>query len=273
MTLPESPKFYYAQRQFGKARKGLVQIARKNRVDPEVIEHLETINFDSEVAQQAVIKFSETSAKQIRGTDIPIKKLMNHDYEGEVIYLDGHLRELWVVKFLRRNTIVFTLMLSCASFVYYFYNIYMKYIKGSLVINTIISATTEVLARLTGGLIFFKFGPKLSFASMFTLSSIGTVLLMFFWSYEAAVPVFIILSKFGITACYTMVFVAGVTMVPTIFAATVFGIVNACARVVTTSSSIAAELEYPTPLIISLGITLFGLIVSFFIIRKSPKFL
>jgi len=75
----------------------------------------------------------------MRGTDIPIKKLMNDKTEGEVIYLDGHLAEIWRVRQLRRNVSVLLVLLSCCSFCYYFINLFIKNISPNLVQNTIIS--------------------------------------------------------------------------------------------------------------------------------------
>lgn len=47
---------------------------------------------------------------------------------------------------------------------------------------------------------------------------------------------------------FNMVFIASVELIPTIFAATVFGYANVVARLVTMMSSIIAEKEYPLPI-------------------------
>ena len=69
-----------------------------------------------------------------------------------------------------------------------------------------------------------------------------------------------------------MVFIAKVTLIPTIFASSVSGFCNVVARVVTMGAPIIAETEFPSPLLISIAGCLFGMVVSNYLVTEMPKF-
>jgi hypothetical protein len=149
----------------------------------------------------------------------------------------------------------------------------MKHVNGSLIVNTLSSQCSEFIADAMGGGVYSMMGPKVSFFGMFTLSATGSVLLMLFWDNLSLVPVFITMAKFGISACFNMVFIASVQLIPTKLTGTVFGYSNVLARSITVLAPIVAEINYPTPLIINIATALVAAVASMQLILKMPKFI
>ena len=119
---------------------------------------------------------------------------------------------------------------------------------------------------MVGGYIYHRLGPKIAFPTMYAVSALGTALLLVFWTNSSLVPIFIVLSRFGIVAAFNMCYIFGVQLIPTIFAASTFGICNAVARITTTSAPVIAEIAYPAPLIVNLGFCAIAFLASLFII-------
>ena len=76
----------------------------------------------------------------------------------------------------------------------------MKKINGYLVILTCVSQVAEFCAFAAGGIIYEKFGPKMGFSSMFTLSAIGSIMLFLYHDNIILIPFFVAMAKFGISA-------------------------------------------------------------------------
>mmetsp|Transcript_490 Transcript_490/g.962 ORF Transcript_490/g.962 Transcript_490/m.962 type:complete len:120 (+) Transcript_490:1236-1595(+) len=119
---------------------------------------------------------------------------------------------------------------------------------------------------MLGGILYFKIGPKVGFSSMFLISALGSVFLMIFWERKEISSIFIIFTKFGVSGVYSMLYVAAVTMFPTVFAASIFGYCNLIARFFTIFSSIVAETDYTVALSVFLCVSGLAVVVSLFII-------
>jgi hypothetical protein len=81
-----------------------------------------------------------------------------------------------------------------------------------------------------------KTGPKLGFCSMYFVSLIGSILLLYTMKNKNLhhfIPLTLMISKFGVSAAFNMSFIASVQLIPTIFTATVFGYCNVMARLAT----------------------------------------
>ena len=70
-----------------------------------------------------------------------------------------------------------------------------------------------------------------------------------------------------------MVFIASVQLMPTVLAASAFGIANIVANLLSILSSLIAEIEYPVPLLVNIGCAMFASISACYIIEKLPKFI
>lgn len=138
----------------------------------------------------------------------------------------------------------------------------MDHLEGSLITNTIISQVSEFTAYILSSVIYLYLGPKPAFLSMYLLSVIGSGMLIKFWTDVSLIPIFITMAKFGISACFNMVFIASVELVPTLFTASAFGFCNVSARMVTMMSSLVAELPYPVPLVVNMIVALIAAVAS-----------
>ena len=115
---------------------------------------------------------------------------------------------------------------------------------------------------MASSFIYLYMGPKYAFLSCYLLSAVGSGLLTAFWTNESLIPVFISMAKFGMATCFNMVFIASVQLVPTLFAASAFGFCNVAARTVTMMSSLVANLDYPTPLVVNIVVALCAAVAS-----------
>ena len=177
------------------------------------------------------------------------------------------------MKPLRQNFIVCIVLLSSSSFCFFFVNFMMKNLNGSIIKNTIFSQSAEIVARALGGVIYMKVGARLSLSSMFMISTIGSIFLIIFYDREDLLPYFIIFTKFGVAAVINMLLIASVMLFPTQFTAAVFGYCNMIGRLFTVMSSLVAELDEPLNLMIFAVVACIGIIFSFFLLTKLPRFI
>ena len=132
-----------------------------------------------------------------------------------------------------------------------------------------------MLADLISGFLYFKFGPRITFASVLTITVIGSTVLIIALEKEvvAAVPIFIGMAKFGVAASFNCAFIASVLLIPTILASTVFGLNNFMARTVTVLAPQIADIEGMTPLVVNIFCAAIAAFGSLFLITKQPKYI
>ena len=148
----------------------------------------------------------------------------------------------------------------------------MKFVEGSLVKNTLGSQFAEFTADALSGFIYSFLGPRYGFASSYLIGICGSIFLMIYWYEKSYILLLIIAAKFGISSAFNMSFIASIELIPAIFAASVFGYCNVLARIITMGSSVIAELDYPTPLIVVISSASAAGVVSLFLVQKLPKF-
>jgi hypothetical protein len=132
-------------------------------------------------------------------------------------------------------------LLSISSFTYFLFNFKIKKIQGSITLNTLASSVSEVVAKVLCLFIYQKVGPRTSYGISYLVASAGTMLLLCFPDSVEFIPLFVTISKFGICISFNTGFLASVDLVPTIFSASVFGLCNFAARLLTILSSEIAE--------------------------------
>uniref|UniRef100_A0A7S3IW85 Uncharacterized protein n=1 Tax=Strombidium inclinatum TaxID=197538 RepID=A0A7S3IW85_9SPIT len=162
--------------------------------------------------------------------------------------------------------------MAFCTFSYYLINFEVKYMTGSMVRNTLVSQTAEFLSTLGGGLIYYKLGARYGLSSQFVLTIIGSVFLIKYGDNEKALPIIIVLTKFGATAALTMVYIANVKLIPTKFSTTVFGFWNVLARSVNSLSPLLSEMQEPTPMIVNICISAVAAVMSMLLVEKMPDF-
>ena len=137
VLLPESPKFYYAKREFKKARNVIKLISGLNK-SGQSYEQIDSIIFDSEayLYQKDVpedldkddstnegTNINESRAAEEEAVDIiqeciDIKPLVQ-DGEDDVIQLQGTYEEVWSIWQIKWNFLVILALLSISSFSFY----------------------------------------------------------------------------------------------------------------------------------------------------------
>ena len=102
------------------------------------------------------------------------------------------------------NLICMVCIWVSSSFCYYLISYQLKYIKGNIYINGIISSLSEIVAYLTSGFLTEKFGMKNTLIGAYLIGIIGMVSLVFYDPEgddvnQLLVSVMVLGSKFGVS--------------------------------------------------------------------------
>ena len=128
--------------------------------------------------------------------------------------------------------IVMISMWMCSSVNVIIIDLYIKYIPGGIYINFFIAGCAEISANITAGIVFSKFGPRITYATAFLVSLGGGVALIFQEKYtnNYLIAFFVLLAKFG--ACMSMCccYVSTPWVFPLLVCGTAFGICNLFGR-------------------------------------------
>ena len=83
------------------------------------------------------------------------------------------------------NVVCLLFLWIVSTFDYFLINFQLKYIKGDIYANTIVSSVSEVTAYLVSGALYDKIGAKVSFIGSFAIGIIGSLFyILFSDSYE-----------------------------------------------------------------------------------------
>ena len=148
------------------------------------------------------------------------------------------------------NLAFMTLNWTGSSFDYYLISFYMKYIPGSIFVNTAISSLAEITALICSGFAMQHLGFKASFVLGFSLAAIGGFCIAFVDPDGLAIVIFILVAKAGISFAFQISYLAMPLLFPVEIRSTCFGVVNIFARCATVLSPIIAEVNAPTPMVI-----------------------
>ncbi len=87
---------------------------------------------------------------------------------------------------------------------------YVKYIPGNIYNNGFSSGGADIIGVLFSGYLYSKLGMKLTFTTLLTISAIGGVCIMILGDKDQGVlmPIFVMLTKFGVTGGFVVVYVA-----------------------------------------------------------------
>lgn len=76
-------------------------------------------------------------------------------------------------------------------------------------LNTFVSAMSEIPAQIFGGVLYQKIGIKITLVSAFTLAISGSISLLILGDKNVdLIPVFILLAKCGVSATFTICYLA-----------------------------------------------------------------
>ena len=128
------------------------------------------------------------------------------------------------------------------------------------------------MATSSAGFIFKLLGVKKGLFISFGIASTG-MLLICVWGYNATnehgqtwtLPILVMISKFGISAAFNLVYLGNGVLFPTLFTATSMGLCNIFARTASIASPFIAEIPGVTPMYIALAISAMTLVAVGFI--------
>ena len=144
-------------------------------------------------------------------------------------------------------------------------------------INSDIFSLMGIIGYLSSGFVYTKFGLRATFASMFLMSTIGGLLIVFV-GYAATdngnawvFPFLVMFATFGTASCFNLVYITHANIFPTLFAATAMGIVNFCARIATIFAPEVAKAPGKTGMIIFSFLSALSFVLSLFLKKDKPN--
>ena len=120
----------------------------------------------------------------------------------------------------------------------------MKYLKGDLYVNGLVSQFSEAVADVVGILIFNRFGLSKTLMAVFLIASLGMLCFIIFPTQnQVALSFFILGAKFGCSAAFNLVYIANQMLFPISIVATSYGICQIFAKFVSIFSGYVAEIK------------------------------
>ena len=131
-----------------------------------------------------------------------------------------------------------------SSFGFYLINYQLKYIKGDMYLNSLVSSTSGVVAYCISGVLFEKVGLKFTFIIAYAIALLGMLSLMYYQGDEKLmICIFVLGSKFGVSLVGNVAYLANYRLFPGKILTTTFGICNVFAKVFTIIAPYVAELK------------------------------
>ena len=125
----------------------------------------------------------------------------------------------------------------------------MKYFPGNIFENSICFAVSDLLAFTLSGLVIKYTSVPRGYRLAFLISSCGGGLYILFQSVSALIPVFLCLSRIGVTMAFNMGYISVPRLFPIKFQSTVYAVVNLFAHLIACFAPIVAEIPTPVPFI------------------------
>lgn len=136
------------------------------------------------------------------------------------------------------------------------------------------SSVAEILAYVTSGYIFTKFGARTSLASSLTLSAVAGCAILIYGqenSDKVLFTVLVMLCKFGVSATYNLQLCTIPQAFPTSFIATGFGFAHFFSVVFSISTPFIADIREPVPIVLFSVLCAIAAIISLLLSPLSIK--
>ena len=142
----------------------------------------------------------------------------------------------------------------------------MKYVPGSIYVNTTASALSQNIAYVVSGLLLNVIGIKMCFIVSLIIASIGGFLLATMPATGLVEASFVLICKFGISWSFNNCYLATPLLFPAHLRVRTFGICHLLASFVTVLAPLLAEVEPPLPMIVftltSIGILIISMLIN-----------
>lgn len=169
------------------------------------------------------------------------------------------------------NLVLYCFLWSISSFNYYLITFYMKYVPGSIYVNTTASALSENLSYVVSGLLLNVIGIKLCYVCALIIASVGGFLLAAMPATGLVEASFVLICKFGISWSFNNCYLSTPLLFPAHLRVRVFGICHLLASFVTVLAPLLAEVQPPTPMIV-FTITSVGILVISMLINTKIRY-
>ena len=177
--------------------------------------------------------------------------------------------------FLRQRTILVNLIAMAilwmtTAFNFFMINIQLKNFPGVFEINMIVMFSTDIPATLFAGYLITELRAKVVFMTFFAMQSVAGLCILLFTNAQdpgVAFPLLIAIARVGVSGARLAVWAIHPKLFPTLFAVTSMGITNIVSRILVILAPMAAELAYPTPIIMFTILNIVAFFSSSFIIE------
>jgi len=120
---------------------------------------------------------------------------------------------MWHNGVLRQNLIGSVILWAMSSFNFYLLMFFLKYFPGNIFENSLCFAVSDIVAFTLSGIVIKYTRVNNGFRLAFFISSIGSVLYLLFAKEAGFIPVFVCLSRVGVTMAFNL----GYISVPRLF--------------------------------------------------------
>jgi hypothetical protein len=155
--VPESTKWQYTWEYYDKAKESLVYIAKFNGNEQKKLDHIKNAVFDTQVAN----KDDDIAVSEANTQKTAIKSLIS-----ERTYI--------------KNVIVFTILWSTISFIFYCLVFLNKYLEGSMYLNFYLEGIAGIVGTCLSLALYKPVKMLWAFIISITLTFIGVLCLLLF---------------------------------------------------------------------------------------------
>ena len=149
------------------------------------------------------------------------------------------------------NLMLMAVLWCVTTLNYYMIAFMLKYIPGNVYINNSVATISELIATVAGGVLVSYTGGKVAFIISFSISAVGSFLLVFVPASNVyLIAFFVLLAKFGISFAFLLVYLMTSQLFPTDLTASAFGICNIFANLTTIISPMLAEAKGDVPMLV-----------------------
>ena len=184
--------------------------------------------------------------------------------------MKGTLKDILKVKRHFNNLLLMIYIWIASSFGMYLITFQMKYLPGNIFVNTLVSSSMDIPAAIVGGILYSKYGVRLTLPIFYIISVTGSISLIFFGGMSTVTDsILVMLTRLGVGTALALCYLANAGIFPAIFAGTAFGLCNIGAKLCTILAPLLAEVDKPVPMIIFSVVT--GLAIFAALMIKTPK--
>lgn len=144
--------------------------------------------------------------------------------------------------------------------------------EGDFFINSIITASADIVAYGVSGFILDRIGLRFSYLASFAVALAGGALYIAFRSINPGLtPIFLLLSNYGNSWGTNIDWNANAMLFPVIYASSTNGVCNLFAMLSTVIAPQIAEFPQPWPIVVAMIMSGVGAVMASFLKEKRKK--